>query len=81
MPPHESTPLLGDHHVDESDKFNFVKSTRWLVFNSWLNVLLVAVPVCLVAEALHWSAVARFVTSFIAIIPLAKVCWCCPNRE
>ncbi|BEJ18200.1 hypothetical protein CspHIS471_0704770 [Cutaneotrichosporon sp. HIS471] len=73
MPPHESTPLLGDQHTDESDKFNFVKSSRWLVFNSWLNVLLVAVPLCMVAESLHWSAVARFVTSFIAIVPLAKL--------
>ncbi|GMK59950.1 hypothetical protein CspeluHIS016_0901670 [Cutaneotrichosporon spelunceum] len=73
MPPHESTPLLGDGHADESDKFDFVKSTRWLLTNSWLNVLLIAVPLCFVAEAMEWSAVKRFVTSFIAIVPLAKL--------
>jgi len=26
------------------------------------------------ADLLHWSATVRFVTSFLAIVPLAKVC-------
>lgn len=73
MPPHESTPLLGQQSRDDSDTFNPIKATRWLLLGSWMNVLLIAVPISLVAEALHWSAVARFVTSFIAIVPLAKV--------
>lgn len=80
MPPHESTPLLGSQQ-NQSDTFNPIKATRWLLLGSWLNVLLIAVPICLVAEYAHWSAVARFVTSFIAIVPLAKVSqgYCCSN--
>lgn len=73
MPPHESTPLLGPHSTDNSDTFSPIKATRWLLLGSWMNVLLIAVPISLVAEYAHWSAVARFVTSFIAIVPLAKV--------
>ncbi|KAK1924801.1 calcium:hydrogen antiporter [Papiliotrema laurentii] len=74
MPPSESQPLLsrenGGHH---GTRIYLVKSTRHLLLGSWLNVLLVAVPISLIAEGLHWPAAARFVTSFIAIVPLAKL--------
>lgn len=74
MPPHEQTPLLtpGNGHT-AAVRFNFIKSSRHLLFGSWLNALTIFVPICLVAEYSHWSATARFVTSFIAIVPLAKV--------
>lgn len=54
-------------------KFAPLKSSRHLLLGSWINLLLVAVPLSFIAEALHWSAVARFSVSFIAIVPLAKL--------
>jgi len=76
MPPHESTPLLsseGGPHQDRPSVRSFVKSSRHLLFGGWLNALLIFVPICLWAEHAEWSAVARFTTSFIAIVPLAKI--------
>lgn len=76
MPPHESTPLLGEtaHSRGSAVQFNPIKSSRYLLLNSWLNILLVAIPLAFVAEHAGWSAAARFSLSFIAIVPLAKVC-------
>ncbi|EPQ29897.1 uncharacterized protein PFL1_02570 [Pseudozyma flocculosa PF-1] len=58
----------GDHHGP-----SFVGSLWWLVSCSWLNVLLVFVPLGIAAEFLHWPAVWIFVLNFMAIIPLAKL--------
>lgn len=41
--------------------------------SSYLNVLLVFVPLGFVAEKLHWDAVWIFSLNFLAIVPLAKV--------
>ena len=48
-------------------------SLRWFFFSSWLNVFLVFVPLCIVAEKSQWDVLYRFSFSFLAIIPLAKV--------
>ncbi|TXT06070.1 hypothetical protein VHUM_03543 [Vanrija humicola] len=73
MPPQETSPLLGAQHSHHSERFNFLASSKHLLLSSWLNLLLIAVPVSLIAEHLEWSATARFVTSFVAIVPLAKL--------
>ncbi|WRT67159.1 calcium/proton exchanger [Kwoniella shivajii] len=77
MPTQENTPLLGltRGHDGASTKVPFkpLKSTRYLLLGSWINVLLIAVPLSFIADLLHWSAAARFATSFLAIVPLAKL--------
>ncbi len=45
---------------------------RWL-FDSWLNVLLVFVPLAVVLEYLHSDPIWSFLTSALAIIPLAGI--------
>jgi Ca2+:H+ antiporter len=52
---------------------SFLASYRWLIFGSWLNLLLLLVPVAAAAHYLNWDAALRFGFSFVAIIPLAKV--------
>ncbi|KAI0311604.1 Calcium/proton exchanger [Amylostereum chailletii] len=42
-------------------------------FSSWLNVLLVLVPLSVTAHMLNWDAALRFSFSFVAIVPLAKL--------
>ncbi|WVQ78296.1 calcium/proton exchanger [Cryptococcus sp. DSM 104549] len=76
MPHNESSPLLpsqsSENHNDNKP-FDPLGSSRYLLLGSWINVLLVCAPLCLIADALHWSPAARFVTSFLAIVPLAKL--------
>lgn len=48
-------------------------SLRFFFFGSYLNIVLVFVPLSAVAHYLNWDAALRFSFSFIAIIPLAKV--------
>lgn len=74
MPPHESSPLLGANGAQSAERMRFIQSSRYLLLGSWMNALLIAVPLCLYAEHAKWPAVYRFTTSFLAIIPLAKVC-------
>ncbi|KAK6902957.1 calcium/proton exchanger [Kwoniella mangroviensis CBS 8507] len=77
MPTHETTPLLGSNHAHDEPShrtpFDPIKSSRYLLFGSWLNILIVFVPLSIIADLLHWSAAARFATSFLAIVPLAKL--------
>lgn len=49
----------------------FVKHTKDAVCYSWINVLLVFVPVGIVAEAVHLSPAVIFAMNAVAIIPLA----------
>jgi len=52
---------------------SWLDSYRWFIFGSWLNILLLLVPVAAVAHYLSWDAPLRFGFSFVALIPLAKV--------
>ena len=49
-------------------------SFRSFFFGSYLNTLLVFVPLSYVSHILNWDAALRFSFSFLAIIPLAQVC-------
>ncbi|KAF8163521.1 Sodium/calcium exchanger protein-domain-containing protein [Crassisporium funariophilum] len=51
----------------------WIQSYRWFFFGSWLNVLLVFVPLSSIAHHMQWDAALRFSFSFFAIIPLAKL--------
>jgi Ca2+:H+ antiporter len=52
---------------------SWLASYRWFIFGSWLNLLLLLVPVAAASHYLNWYAPLRFGFSFVAIIPLAKV--------
>ena len=54
-------------------KFPVMGQIRATLFNSWINVLLIAVPVGIIINYLHLNPVAIFVVNFIAIIPLAAL--------
>jgi Ca2+/H+ antiporter len=89
MPPQEQTPLLNGHRRHPNSRPFYPKvvallkaegepswldSYRWFIFGSWWNLLLLLVPVAATAHYMNWDAPLRFAFSFIAIIPLAKVC-------
>src|SRR5689334_8024864 len=80
MPANERTPLVGgnnlpshndDHHHHEQP--TLISSLRWIATCSWINALLVFVPLGIVAEHAHWPAIWIFSLNFLAIIPLAKM--------
>lgn len=49
------------------------QSYKWFFLSSYLNVLLVFVPLSALANYLHWDVSFRFTYSFLAIVPLAKL--------
>ena len=52
----------------------WIESYRYFFFGSWLNVFLVFVPLSFVSHWSGWDAALSFSFSFLAIVPLAKVC-------
>jgi len=44
-----------------------------IILGSWLNLLLVFIPLGILAETLHWGDTAIFFLNFLAVIPLAKL--------
>ncbi|KAH9079575.1 Calcium/proton exchanger [Lactarius deliciosus] len=86
MPPTEQSPLLNGHPRQRRSLYQsfvvFVKaegepswlaSYRWFIFGSWLNLLLLLVPIAAASHYLNWDAPLRFGFSFVAIVPLAKL--------
>ncbi|KAH6918355.1 Sodium/calcium exchanger protein-domain-containing protein [Coprinopsis sp. MPI-PUGE-AT-0042] len=87
--PHESSPLLPHNGTNGHGRAplgerisriikaegepSYWTSYRWFLFGSWANVLLLFVPLCAIAHHMNWDAALRFVFSFLAIIPLAKL--------
>jgi Ca2+:H+ antiporter len=55
------------------DEPSWLASYRFLLFGSWLNILLVFIPLSFLSDKLEWDVALRFSFSFIAIIPLAKL--------
>jgi hypothetical protein len=53
--------------------FTLSNQLRATIFNSWINVLLIAAPVGIAMHFINASPVAVFVINFIAIIPLAAL--------
>ncbi|CCM04422.1 uncharacterized protein FIBRA_06599 [Fibroporia radiculosa] len=52
---------------------SWLASYRFFLFGSWLNALLMAIPLSFVAHAYDWDAAFCFTFSFIAIMPLAAL--------
>ena len=57
----------------DNHKFTAASQLRATLFNSWINVLLVFVPVGIAVNFTNIAPVAVFVINFIAIIPLAAM--------
>jgi hypothetical protein len=84
--PSESTPLLSSRNTKPSFAQRVAKllksegepswahSYKYFFFSSYFNLFLVFVPLSACSHYLNWDAAIRFSFSFIAIIPLAKVC-------
>ncbi|KAL9120247.1 MAG: hypothetical protein Q9187_003196, partial [Circinaria calcarea] len=53
--------------------FTLISQIRGTLFNSWINVLLIAVPVGIALNFAGVPPIAVFVVNFIAIIPLAAM--------
>ncbi|OCH90758.1 calcium/proton exchanger [Obba rivulosa] len=50
---------------------SWLASYEWFILGSWLNVLLVFVPLSVAAYILDWDAALQFVLSFLAVLPLS----------
>lgn len=90
MPPNEHSPLLENGRTENTPRRSFggrviavvrgegepgfIQSYRHLFLGSWINILLIFIILSGVSHYLKWDAGLRFVFSFLAIIPLAKVC-------
>lgn len=53
--------------------FRPLQSSRYILFRSWLNILLLTVPVALACHFVKWPATVKFIISFLSIIPLAAL--------
>ncbi|KAI8887311.1 calcium/proton exchanger [Backusella circina FSU 941] len=67
----ENRPLLGDSEVPDSP--TFVSSFKVTATSSYVNLLLVFVPIAIVFSNIHASDTVVFSLNFLAIIPLAKL--------
>ncbi|KAL2221648.1 sodium/calcium transporter [Thermoascus aurantiacus ATCC 26904] len=68
------TLTLMDSKSDQGkQQFTVVGQLKATLFNSWINILLVAAPVGIIVNYLHLDPVVIFVINFIAIIPLAAM--------
>ncbi|CAD7059791.1 unnamed protein product [Tilletia caries] len=76
----DSNHSLPMHRSSHSSAPNFAKSFWWLFTSSWLNVLMVFIPLGFLAEHLHWGALMIFVFNFLAIVPLAKLLGDCTEQ-
>ena len=71
-PPKPFFSRLADSFAPE-DQPSWLRSYKFFFFGSYLNILLLFVPLSAVAHYLDWDAAYRFSFSFIAIMPLAAV--------
>ncbi|KXS20647.1 calcium/proton exchanger [Gonapodya prolifera JEL478] len=76
MPPTETSRLLPSNHTSEEHSGSsptVVSSLHAAATQSWLNVLLVFVPVGIAAGVLSWGPQWIFTFNFLAILPLAQL--------
>ncbi|KAJ5432328.1 Vacuolar calcium ion transporter [Penicillium daleae] len=67
------SPEPDDEKPTESPKFTVASQIRATIFNSWINVLILAAPAGIALHAANANSIAIFVVNFIAIIPLAAM--------
>jgi len=79
----ESAPLLQSDHshltrptallAEAKGEPSWTASFGYLLFGSYVNIILIFIPLSVLAHYFNWDAGLRFSFSFIAIIPLAKL--------
>ncbi|KXN92257.1 Vacuolar calcium ion transporter [Leucoagaricus sp. SymC.cos] len=62
------------------DEPSWPDSIKSFFFGTYLNILLVFVPLSIISHNLNWDAALRFSFSFLAIIPLAKLLGECTEQ-
>ncbi|KAI0672865.1 calcium/proton exchanger [Trametes maxima] len=72
QPPKPFFRRLADSLSSEGEP-GWLQSYKFFFFGSYLNVLLVFVPLSFFSHYLNWDAALRFVFSFVAIMPLAAL--------
>lgn len=68
-----SLPEPDDEKPAEALKFTAASQIRATVFNSWINILILAAPAGIALHVVKANSIAIFVVNFIAIIPLAAM--------
>lgn len=58
---------------EDKNRFGLIGQIRATLFNSWINILFLMVPVGIAVHFAHLDPIAVFVINFIAIIPLAAM--------
>ncbi|KAJ3278947.1 hypothetical protein HK104_001901, partial [Borealophlyctis nickersoniae] len=76
--PHPTGPPLPSNWSDQGFLFNapgptVLSSLKHILFNNWINVLLVFVPLGVLAGLLNWGEVMIFTFNFFALLPMAKL--------
>jgi Ca2+:H+ antiporter len=72
--PHKSFFQRAAALAKAEDEPSWATSYKYFWLGAWMNILLLFVPLSFIAHNLNWDAALRFTFSFIAILPLAKVC-------
>ncbi len=67
--PEKSTSLS----KEDKQQFGFMGQLKATLFNSWINILFLMVPIGIASHFTHFNPIAIFVINFIAIIPLAAM--------
>ncbi|KAJ3041475.1 hypothetical protein HDV00_009271 [Rhizophlyctis rosea] len=77
IPNNEQQPALpgawNDQSVFASHQPTFISSLKHIFFSSWINILLVFVPLGILSYFLKWSDTLIFVFNFLALLPMAKL--------
>ena len=69
----EKKGLSDSDSTRKRQQFGFMGQINATLFNSWINILFLMVPVGIAVNYVHISPIAVFVINFIAIIPLAAM--------
>lgn len=69
----DSTPGTDSENRLVSFPAHVLHATKVTLYSSYVNVLLVFVPLGIIAGALGWDPMAVFILNFFAIVPLAAV--------
>jgi Ca2+:H+ antiporter len=55
------------------DEPSWAESFKFFIFGTWLNILLVFIPLSFISHVMDWDAGLIFLFSLMAIVPLAKL--------
>ena len=69
----DQSPLLPNSHTQPIHSTNPLNDIRTILFNDYINILLIFLPFALLSGALEWSPTVVFITNFFALMPLAAL--------